>query len=1038
MTSTKLNKITQGLKLALVVGATISSQQLIAQEATAGADENLEVIQVKGLRASSEASINVKRFSSSQVDGISAVDIGKLPDVTISDSLQRISGVQIQRVAGEGGPVQIRGLPQVDTTLNGEVFLSATTIDSSRADFGDLPAQLFSGVDVYKSSEAKHSAAGISGAINLKTRRPFDMKEGFTFNASAEASRGSITKETDPALNAFVSYNSGKWGALLSLSSTDVTLATDYNGYFDTSENGGIGATNNNQMTWGGPAGDVAHAIPQGFSAFNKTEQRKRKGLQLSLQADLGEGFELTFDGFYSDQERFNDRSGFSHNNRWATFNDYAFAREDGLTGDTFQVGSTTWYAVNKFDLNSYRYQSFTQVNNNFETSENYSLKLDYDNGGALSGQVRFTQAKATAEMRHGYGEGDIMSIDRDTLATGQGKFTPAEYCVNGEEIIGELGGCFGYFAPGGIQDQFLISVDQSGKHPVFSGFDQMVNGGQGRMSLADYMSSLDSYHIGAFSSEGNTDREGEIDTYSTKWNYKLDGDFITSIDVGARYMSRSVFVDTFDYMSEYGGGCDIAQWKAVDQYYSTNPNGYNCTGVAGTGEYITADAVELNGAPYMIPGDANGDGVIADGETVQATAGDWVPYTLLPPTRLDQHTTVSWQTNFGNVQGIPGIWVIDPSNFRDPRAFHERVFGNVVRIDKPGATYDVELEEVSYFLQANFEYGDFSGNFGMKVVETDLFVKQNTTGPDFPHSGTQADTGDEITRRSYTDYLPSLNVNYAAADDVILRAAYSKNMQPLDLQSWGGGKTVGKVNDPSCNCLRVRNGSLSGNPGLNPWRSDNFSFSAEWYPGTATMAYASLFKIDIESFTVSGEVMVDQPDDDGIRRGPWPFSSPVQGEGGHVQGFEIGTKLAFGDFIDTDILSNFGVDFNYTFTDSEQDKEDVLGRTLPFVGMSKDTYNFVVWYEQDEFSVRLAYNARSPQLLTEGTGGSGGQALYQDDYAQVDFNATYNLNDNVSFYLNGSNLTEEFQQTYLEFEAQKAFQNVYERRWTAGARVTF
>jgi outer membrane receptor protein involved in Fe transport len=96
------------------------------------------------------------------------------------------------------------------------------------------------------------------------------------------------------------------------------------------------------------------------------------------------------------------------------------------------------------------------------------------------------------------------------------------------------------------------------------------------------------------------------------------------------------------------------------------------------------------------------------------------------------------------------------------------------------------------------------------------------------------------------------------------------------------------------------------------------------------------------------------------------------------------------------------------------------------------------VWYEQEEFSMRIAYNARSPRLITAGNANTGGQSLYQDDYAQLDFNATYNLNENISFYVNGSNITEEIQQTYIEFPDQKAFQNVYEARWTLGTRVIF
>lgn len=975
--------------------------------------EDVEVISITGIRASSKASINLKRFSASQVDGISAEDIGKLPDVTIADSLQRITGVQITRTAGEGGVIAIRGLPQVGTTLNGETFLSATTIDSSGADYSNLPSQLFSGVDVYKSAQAKQNAGGISGSVNLQTRRPFDFDEGYTFSTGAEVTRGSISKETDPNLNALAAYTSENFGVLFAVVTSEANLATDYNGYFDTSENGGIGAANNNH-TWGeNSRGEVnRHVVPQGFAAFNKQEERNRDAFQLTLQADLGEGFQVLFDAFYTDQDRFNRRQGLSQNNRWNSFNEYAYPNSSGFTGDTFvDEEGHNWAGINSFDMTSYRLQTFTQVNNNEETSKNYNLELNYDNGEALTGQVRMTRAKATARMRHGYGEGDILSIDRGTLVTGPGQFTQSANCTSEDEIVGDNGGCYADFSPGGIEDVFTLSYDASGEHPVFSGFDQIVNGGAGPRSVAAYMADINSYHIGAFSSEGNTDNEGTLDTFSTKWNYAFEEyDYISSIDFGARVSQRKVDHDQFTYTSNFADDCDIAQWKAVDQYFDTE----GCEGNPNAGEYLTQDVGDLS-------------------------AGSWVPYTILGPTPLDRYTDVSFQTNFGSVAGVPGMWAIDPSNFNDPRQFHLDTFGNVARTENGGATYDVELNETSYFTQLNFEHGIVSGNAGLRVNKTDLYVKQNLVGASLPHSGLSPDVGDQVTERSYTDYLPSLNIAVEATEDIILRAAYSKNMQALDLSQWGGGKTVGRVNNEDCNCLRVVNGTLTGNPGLNPWRSENVSLSAELYTGDESMFFLSAFKIDIESFTEGGTVMLDEPDTDGIRRGPWPFSTQVQGLGGNVQGFEIGGKLALNDFIDVPILNNMGLDVNYTYNDSKQQAKDVHGKDLPFVGMSEDTYNFVLWYEQDDFSTRIAWNSVSPRLITHGTVEEvGGQSLYQDTYSQLDFNASYNISENLSVYLNGSNILKEYQQAYLEFESQKAFQNIYEARWTMGLRMQF
>lgn len=991
--------------LALTVG---TSSAAFAETQADGAKEGLEVIEVKGIRASTAAAINVKRFAASQVDGIAAEDIGKLPDVTIADSLQRITGVQVERTAGESGPVNIRGLPQAGVTFNGETFLSATTIDSSTVNLGDLPAQLFSGVDVYKSQQAKNSGQGIAGVIDLKTRRPFDMDDGWTYSGGAEYATGSISKESDGTLHGLINYNAGsKFGVLVALVTSDVTLATDYNGYNDTSENGGLGWTNNNH-TWGEePAknADKNYIVPHGFTAFNKTEERARDAAQFSVQADLGEGFTLTADYFYTNQDRFNARRGFNHNSRWQTFSNYAYAT--GYTGDKFTApDGKEWVGVNAFEMRPYRLQSFTQVNVNEETSHNLNLQLDFDNGGALKGQVRATKARATAKMRHGYGEGDILSIDQGTLVTGPGGFLPAEFCGPNDQIVGAKGGCFGSFSQGIQDSNFLITHNAAGEYPVFGGFDQLVNGGKGVRSVADYMADIDSYHIGAFSSEGNTDDRADLTTVSTKWNYALEDGFITSVDFGVRYSRRDVDHDQFTYTSTFGNGCDIAQWKAVDQNYNGATEGTPCYGVEGTGEYVD---------------------------------GTWTPYTLLNPTPLDQHASVSWQTNFGNVKGIPGVWSIDPENFRDPQAFHKRVFGNVARTENGGATYDVTLSEFNYFAQANFAYEDFSGNFGIKVIETDLSIKQNLAGPNLPHSGLGPDVGDVLTERSYTDYLPSFNAAYNATEEVILRAAYAKNVQPLDLATWGGGKTVGMVFNNDCNCMRVAGGTLLGNPQLEPWRSSNTSVSAEWYGNGATMAFISAFKIEIDSFTKSGKVMVDEADSDGVKRGPFEFDATVQGRGGKVEGIEVGGKLGVSDYFETNsFLDNFGVDVNYTYSTSEQETKDAFGRDLPFVGMSKDTYNFVVWYEQEEFSARLAWNQRSPRLMTQGSPATGYQSLYQDDYAQLDFNMTYNYSENLSVYFNGSNLTEEIQQTYVEFSGQKAFQNVYEARYTLGVRGTF
>ncbi|MGV8834898.1 TonB-dependent receptor [Cellvibrio sp.] len=978
------------------------------------AQDDIEEVVVQGVRAAQESAVNTKRNAVSVVDGISAEDIGKLPDVTIADSLQRIPGVQVTRTAGEGGPVQIRGLGNVGTMLNGETFLSATTIDQSAADFGDLPSTLFSGADIMKSAVATVNASGISGVIDLKTRRPFDMDDGWTFAATGELDQGSISKENDPTVTALVNWKNDRVGFLLAGATTEKNLASDFNGYFDTSENGGIGATNNSH-TWGEtPLGDpnIHHLVPQGFAAFHKAEERHRDGLNASFQADLGEGFELVADYFYSDQERWNRRAGVSQNNRWQTFAQYATATEYG--GDSFTYEGAEWRTATAFSAQPYRLQSFAQTNYNHETSQNANLELNYDNDGALSGQVRVTRADADASMRHGYGEGDLLSIDKGSIVTGPGGLIPASQCdtSRGDIVVGANGGCFAAYAPGGIESRFRIGYDVAGDHPTFSGFDQVVNGGKGQRTVAEYMADVDSYHIGAFSSENNTDDVGAMDTFSTRWNYAFtDTPFISSVDFGFRDSKRTVDTAQFSYFGKLNGGC-AAQWKAVDQF---------------AGSAVACD-----------PDLAQGELVTGVDQTGKAYNNQFVNYTLLQPTRLDEHNKVMWVDDFGGVKGLPGAWVIDPRTFDNSLAFQEKVFGAQEKFINPGQSFGVELGESSYFVQANIEQGIVSGNFGLKVVETDLSIKANEVGEQLPHSGTNVDLGDVVTNRKYTDYLPSLNLAADLTDDVKVRAAYSKRMQPLNLLQWGGGKSVGRVFNNDCGCMRVNGGNLNGNPNLDPTRSENFDISAEWYLGSASMLSAGLFLIEIDSFVEGGTVMLDEPDADGIRRGPWQFTSLVQGKGGEVKGLELAAKVALSDVTDAPVLTNMGFDVNYTMSESSQEAKGFGGKELPFNDNSKNTYNLVAWYENEVVSARVAYNFRSSRLMTAGSPATAMQSLYQDDYGQMDVNVTYNVNDQWSVYLNGSNVLEEIQQTYVEFEDQKAFQNIYEARWALGARFKF
>src|SRR5882672_7498686 len=193
-------------------------------DAGAKDSDELTEITVTGVRQSQIRAIQLKRDAPSIQDSISAESIGQLPDTTITDALQRITGVQINRDAGVGTSVSVRGLPEVGTLLNGEVFISPDQIDSQQPDFTTLPATLFNQVDVIKSPTASQTEGGISGSINLHTYRPWDLPHGFTYSYSANAERGYTTRKTGPEASGLFSYNAdGRWGLQLSGDFSDTT-----------------------------------------------------------------------------------------------------------------------------------------------------------------------------------------------------------------------------------------------------------------------------------------------------------------------------------------------------------------------------------------------------------------------------------------------------------------------------------------------------------------------------------------------------------------------------------------------------------------------------------------------------------------------------------------------------------------------------------------------------------------------------------------------------------------------------------------------
>lgn len=144
------------------------------QDSAAGQEPEGEIL-VTGIRASLASSAAIKREAAMIVDSVSAEDIGKLPDVSIADSLARIPGVTAQRLEGRDQRLSIRGLgPDFSTTLlNGRE--QVTVGDNRGVEYDQYPSEFFKNVNVYKSADASLIAAGIAGTVDLRMLRPLDQ-----------------------------------------------------------------------------------------------------------------------------------------------------------------------------------------------------------------------------------------------------------------------------------------------------------------------------------------------------------------------------------------------------------------------------------------------------------------------------------------------------------------------------------------------------------------------------------------------------------------------------------------------------------------------------------------------------------------------------------------------------------------------------------------------------------------------------------------------------------------------------------------------
>ena len=288
---------------AIALAATDAHAQAAATQALQDASEMMELdtVVVTGIRRGIEDAISTKREATSIVEAISAEDIGKLPDVSIGESISRLPGVSAQRVAGRAQVISVRGLsPDFSTTLlNGREMVS--TGDNRSVEFDQYPSELVSGVTIYKTPDAGLIGQGLSGTLDMQTARPLNFSDTVVAVSARyqETSLGSAANVGDDGGRFNVSYidqfADGTLGLAIGWSHSDTPIHENQVGLYEPWQ--AIG----DDWRPGVPAGTY---YSDGIKALRRTGKLKRDGVMATLQYRPSNAWTSTLDLFYSKAEQ--------------------------------------------------------------------------------------------------------------------------------------------------------------------------------------------------------------------------------------------------------------------------------------------------------------------------------------------------------------------------------------------------------------------------------------------------------------------------------------------------------------------------------------------------------------------------------------------------------------------------------------------------------------------------------------------------------------------------------------------------------------
>ena len=298
-----------------------------------------------------------------------------------------------------------------------------------------------------------------------------------------------------------------------------------------------------------------------------------------------------------------------------------------------------------------------------------------------------------------------------------------------------------------------------------------------------------------------------------------------------------------------------------------------------------------------------------------------------------------------------------------------------------------VNAEKTSgFYVKGNYAFHlggmPIDGNLGVRAIKTDYTAKGYGTdasgAPEF-----------QIVKSTRNDILPSLNLRAEVRDGLYVKVAAGQSLGRIGFGALKGTTSIGN---------QALHQASSGNPDLQPFKSDNFDLSLEQYFGKDGIAYATYFHKKVNGFLTT-EVHQQLIGSDPI---PYNVTRPSNGPEGTIKGYEIG----FTDFFDffPAPFDGLGVQGNYTRVDAEAPSA-LAGQTIPLTGLSPNSYNLIALYEKGPISTRLAYTWRDDYVINVNDSSAFGFAKYSQPQSSLDASLTYNVSDHLSVVFDGVNI---------------------------------